>query len=89
MHYLSIKSHISACVIFPFNSPGFLPIITKRKLKKKKKKDKMNTQKVIKSIIINCLQMHLTSINFLKSKSKKNKIDSKMFSQEKQRLESS
>jgi len=49
----------------------------------------MNTQKVIKSIIINCLQMHLTSINFLKSKSKKNKIDSKMFSQEKQRLESS
>ena len=54
-----------------------------------KKKVKMNTQNVIKSIIINCLQMHLTSINFLKSKSKKNKIDSKMFSQEKQRLESS
>lgn len=53
------------------------------------REDKMNTQKLIKSIIINYLQMHLTSINFLKSKSKKNKIDSKMFSQEKQRLESS
>ena len=52
------------------------------------REDKMNTQKLIKSIIINYLQMHLTSINFLNSKFKK-KVDSMMFTQEKQREESS